>query len=219
MTATGSPEGCHSRPLLAYSPTSSFSFVSTLITGFPAARNSPAVALMRSNWATWPPSSYSPGTPWQTGPSPTAPRLRRPPQRRARITTVSGETSSSNANDTRLRNLNRRTSRPRRTHPPVRLRTSADLVHPRTARSCARHPTDRLGLRAKQQPPPLLVQQGPDHREPLGKCFLSHHTQTTSESTIESRPCDSTTEPKSVCRLVVEGCAGAGLFVAQCVPG
>src|SRR5262245_58611947 len=51
LTCTGCPAGCHSRPLLAYSPTSSFFFVSTEMTGSPAARNRPATVLMCPNCA------------------------------------------------------------------------------------------------------------------------------------------------------------------------
>jgi len=43
---TGSPFGWYSLPAFEYSPTSSFFFVSTLMTGSPAAKNEPAVELM-----------------------------------------------------------------------------------------------------------------------------------------------------------------------------
>jgi hypothetical protein len=45
-TSTGSPPGRHSTPACANCPTCSFFFVSTLITGWPAARNRAATALM-----------------------------------------------------------------------------------------------------------------------------------------------------------------------------
>src|SRR5215475_1449937 len=51
LAGTGSPVGCHSRPLLAYSPTSSFFLVSMEITGSPASRNCCATVLMNPNWA------------------------------------------------------------------------------------------------------------------------------------------------------------------------
>jgi hypothetical protein len=50
-TRSGSPVGCHSHPPLAYRPTSSFFLVSTLTTGWPAARCSRACSLPSRNCA------------------------------------------------------------------------------------------------------------------------------------------------------------------------
>ena len=45
LVRVGSPFGWYSLPALEYSPTSSFFFVSTLMTGWPSAMNAPAVVV------------------------------------------------------------------------------------------------------------------------------------------------------------------------------
>ncbi len=83
---------------------------------------------------------------------------------------------------------------------------------PRSGPSCATHPTAGPPTRShparspapppQQQPPLPLVQERPHHRELVSQRFLSHHTQTTTESTMELRPRNSPARPNVRCSRI-----------------